>query len=144
MANYSVYKADGEWKAKRDGAARAGSSSPTQSDAIADARRFAAGSGGGDIAVTWVRRTRVGGALLDGTGDVPVAEDEERYELVVYDGAGNVLRTATALSAPAFTYTAAMQAEDFPSGGPGRIAVWQISAQVGRGFEASVDLEFMP
>ena len=52
MANYSVYKADdGEWKAKRDGAAQAGSSSPTQSDAIADARRFAAGSGGGDIAV---------------------------------------------------------------------------------------------
>jgi hypothetical protein len=52
-----------------------------------------AGEVGGDIAVTWVRRTRVGGALLDGTGDVPVAEDEERYELVVDDGAGNVLRT---------------------------------------------------
>src|SRR5690606_37725863 len=37
--------------------------------------------GGSDVAVTWVRRTRVGGALLDGTGDVPLAEDEERYEL---------------------------------------------------------------
>jgi hypothetical protein len=48
----------------------------------------------------------------------------------------------TDLSSPAFTYTAAMQAENFPSGGPGRIAVWQISAQVGRGFEASADLAF--
>jgi hypothetical protein len=104
--------------------------------------------------VTWVRRTRVGGALLDGTGDVPVAEDEERYELVVYDGAEpalgpakpdpGVLRTVTDLSSPAFTYTAAMQAADFPSGGPGRIAVWQISVQVGRGFEASADLAFAP
>jgi hypothetical protein len=37
-----------------------------------------------------------------------------------------------------------MQAADFPSGGPGRIAVWQISAQVGRGFEASADLAFAP
>jgi hypothetical protein len=99
--------------------------------------------GGGDIAVTWVRRTRVGGALLDGTGDVPVAEDEELYELVVHDGADNVLRTVPD-SSPAFTYTAAMQAVDFPSGGPGRIAVWQISAQVGRGFEASADLAFAP
>jgi hypothetical protein len=103
-----------------------------------------AGEVGEDIAVTWVRRTRVGGALLDGTGDVPVAEDEELYELVVYDGTDNVLRTVTDLSSPAFTYTAAMQAEDFPSGGPGRIAVFQISAQVGRGFEASADLEFAP
>jgi hypothetical protein len=50
----------------------------------------------------------------------------------------------TSLSSPALTYTAAMQAEDFPSGGPGRIVVWQISAQVGRGFEASVALEFAP
>ena len=99
---------------------------------------------GADIAVTWVRRTRVGGALLDGTGDVPVAEDEELYELAVYDDAGNLLRTETDLSAPAFTYTAAMQAEDFSGSGPGRIAVWQISAQVGRGFEASADLEFAP
>ena len=52
--------------------------------------------------------------------------------------------TVTDLFSPAFTYTAAMQAEDFSSGGPGRIAVWQISAQVGRGFEASVALEFAP
>jgi hypothetical protein len=103
-----------------------------------------AGEVGGNIAVTWVRRTRVGGALLDGTGDVPVSEDEELYELVVYDGADNVLRTVADLSAPAFTYTAAMQAEDLPGGGPGRIAVWQISSQVGRGFETSLDLEFAP
>ena len=94
--------------------------------------------------MTWVRRTRMGGALLDGTGDVPAAEDAELYELVVYDGADNVLRMVTGLSSPAFTYTAAMQAEDFPSGGPGRIAVWQISAQVGRGLAASADLEFTP
>jgi hypothetical protein len=73
-----------------------------------------------------------------------ISEDEERYELAVYDGAGDVLRTMTNLFTPAFTYTAAMQAEDFSIGGPGRIAVWQISAQVGRGFEASADLVFAP
>ena len=110
----------------------------------APAHLILAGEVGADIAVTWVRRTRVGGALLDGTGDVPVSEDQELYELALYDGAGNVLRTVTDLSSPAFTYTAAMQAEDFPGGGPGRIAVWQVSAQVGRGFEASAALEFAP
>ena len=62
--------------------------------------------------------------------------------MVVYDGADTVLRTVTDLSSPAFTYTAAMQAENFPSGGPGRIAVSQISAQVGRGFAASANLAF--
>jgi hypothetical protein len=100
--------------------------------------------GGGDVVFTWVRRTRVGGELVDGTGDVPVAEDEELYVLVVYDGSDTVLRTVTGLTSPAFTYTTAMQTADFPSGGPGRIAVYQISGQVGRGFEASDALEFAP
>ena len=36
---------------------------------------------GGDVVFTWVRRTRVGGELVDGTGEVPLAEDAEAYEL---------------------------------------------------------------
>lgn len=48
----------------------------------------------GDIAITWTRRTRVGGAWLDGIGDVPLAEDSESYDLdilVVREGAAGPL-----------------------------------------------------
>lgn len=34
-----------------------------------------------DLFVNWVRRTRIGGALQDGTGTVPLAEDVEKYDV---------------------------------------------------------------
>lgn len=36
---------------------------------------------GSDISMTWERRTRLGGAWLDGTGTVPLSEETENYEL---------------------------------------------------------------
>jgi hypothetical protein len=46
-----------------------------------------------------------------------------------------IRRTVTGLTSPTFTYTTAMQAEDFPEGYPASaFVVYQISAQVGRGF----------
>lgn len=36
-----------------------------------------------DIDITWVRRTRIGGAWLDGNGEVPLAEDFEQYDVEI-------------------------------------------------------------
>ncbi len=51
---------------------------------------------GGDLALSWIRRTRIGGDSWDGV-DVPLAEDEERYEIDILDGS-DVVRTLTATS----------------------------------------------
>ena len=66
---------------------------------------------------------------------MPVAEDAEAYELEILDGpGGTVLRTATGITAASFVYTT-MQSADFGSGQTElTFRVYQISAQVGRGF----------
>jgi hypothetical protein len=92
---------------------------------------------GADVTFTWVRRTRVGGELVDGTGEVPLAEDAEAYEVEILGPDDEVRRIVTGLMSPTFTYTTAMQAEDFPEGYPASaFVVYQISAQLGRGFGA--------
>jgi hypothetical protein len=90
---------------------------------------------GTDITFDWTRRTRVGGALKDSTGSVPLAEDTEEYEVEIYDGA-TLERTFTGLTTPTVTYTSAQQTADAWSGTPTEVSVivYQISAQVGRGF----------
>jgi hypothetical protein len=65
---------------------------------------------GGDLVLSWIRRTRVGGdAWL--ASDVPLAEEAESYEVDVLSGS-TVVRTL-ASSAPGVTYAAAEQAADF-------------------------------
>ena len=64
---------------------------------------------GGDVAISWLRRTRIGGDSWE-TPDVPLSEDAESYEVDILDGA-NVVRTLTA-STPAVVYAAAAQAAD--------------------------------
>jgi hypothetical protein len=81
-----------------------------------------------------VRRTRVGGDLKEGFGTVLLAKDAEEYETRDPGPDDYVRRTVTGLTSPTFTYTTAMQAEDFPEGYPASaFAVYQISAQVGPG-----------
>jgi hypothetical protein len=87
----------------------------------------------GDIALSWIRRTRFGG---DGwaAADVPLNEEREAYRLEILDG--TTLRRTIETSSPEHSYTAAEQAEDF--GGPAsaftaRIA--QLSAAAGAGHE---------
>ena len=105
----------------------------------------ASGSFGADITLSWVRRTRVGGDLQDGFGTVLLAEDTEEYEIEILGPDDDVRRTVTGLTSPTFTYTAAMQAEDFPEGYPASaFVVYQISAQVGRGFAARFDFPDAP
>ena len=96
----------------------------------------------GDLAIAWVRRTRLGGAWRDGTGTVPLGEASEAYEVDILDGPeGSVVRTITGLTSPAATYTAAQQTADL--GAPQamvHLRVVQLSAAVGRGFFANASL----
>lgn len=95
---------------------------------------------GSDLVLSWVRRTRIGGEWLDGTESVPLAEDTEAYEVDIYDGAA-VVRTLTA-STPSVTYTAAQIAADFGSTPDTlKFCVYQLSAQVGRGFGEVVTVQ---
>lgn len=104
---------------------------------------------GSDIQLSWVRRTRFGGELASYTGDVPLSEQAESYEVDIYNGAGNtVLRTlrvdngATPVANPGVLYTAAQIAADFGSAPASlNIAVYQISTVVGRGFGKMVNVK---
>lgn len=99
-------------------------------------------NGGGDLTITWVRRTRIGGDWRDGTGQVPLGEASESYELDVLDAPGGaVVRTITGLASPTAVYTAADQTADF--GAPQslvHVTVTQMSAVAGRGFPATASL----
>ncbi len=102
----------------------------------------AAAINGVDIDWTWVRRTRVGGAMID-LVDVPLSEDSESYELDIFasEAATSALRTL-ASSTEAVTYTDAQITTDFGSI-PATIWIelYQLSAQVGRGFARRREVE---
>ena len=90
----------------------------------------------GDWALSWVRRTRVGGAWTSGT-PIPLSEASEAYTLEILNGAA-VVRTIAGLITPAATWTAAQQTTDFGSGqATVAFRVFQISGAVGRGFAAA-------
>jgi hypothetical protein len=96
-------------------------------------------TGGGDLSITWVRRTRYSGEWRD-LIDVPLNEASEAYEVDVLDGAGQAVRTLSSTS-PSVVYTAAGQTADFgaPQGAL-EVAVYQVSAAVGRGFAGRATL----
>jgi hypothetical protein len=85
----------------------------------------------GDLAISWIRRTRLGGDSWD-AAEVPLGEETERYEVDILDGP-TVKRTLTATS-PTVTYTAAQQTTDFGSPQSSvSCRVFQISPVHGRG-----------
>jgi len=67
----------------------------------------------GDVAVSWVRRTRIEGDVWQ-SYEVPLGEDREAYFVRVSSG-GSVLREVEVLSSE-FAYTTAMQIADAASG----------------------------
>ncbi|KAB2911618.1 MAG: hypothetical protein F9K29_21985 [Hyphomicrobiaceae bacterium] len=84
-----------------------------------------------DLTISWIRRTRIGGDSWDAV-EVPLGEDEERYEVDILDGS-DVVRTLSSAT-PSVVYTAADQTADF--GYPQAaidVRVHQISAVLGRG-----------
>lgn len=99
---------------------------------------------GSDIAISWLRRTRVSGAAASNGGQdrAPLSESEESYSVDIYDAmAENVLRTlnvtytGSSPTSPGVTYTDAEYTADFGSK-PASInmRVYQLSGVVGRGF----------
>ncbi len=69
-------------------------------------------SGSGDWSIDATRRTRIGGANVDGT-DVPLGETGESWSCDIFDGV-DVVRTITEASLP-LTYSSADQTTDFGS-----------------------------
>ena len=49
--------------------------------------------GSQNLTIAWIRRTRVGGEWLDGTGTVPVSESSEAYEVDMLNGPPAVTKT---------------------------------------------------
>jgi hypothetical protein len=88
---------------------------------------------GGDIALSWIRRTRAFAGDNWALTEVPLGEAAEGYELDILNGAV-VVRTVSGLTAPAFIYTAAMQTADFGAlvSGPLALRIAQTGA-LGRG-----------
>jgi len=95
----------------------------------------------GALGISWIRRTR------DLAGDswvlpeVPLGEAVEAYDLEIRDPGGALLRTVGGLTAPGFTYTAAMIADDL--GGAATlltIRVFQIGL-LGRGTPAEISVQ---
>lgn len=100
---------------------------------------------GGDLTVTWNRRTRISGGWNMGSGveTVPLNEDSEYYEFYLINGDPEAFspndptkyHVKKVVTAPSVTITAeelATYGVDLT--GPVGVAVYQISAQVGRGF----------
>jgi hypothetical protein len=87
----------------------------------------------------WSRRTRFGGQWRDFV-DVPLNEESESYEVDFISVSSNaVVRTVTVDDATTVVYTAAQQTTDF--GAPQstiRVAIYQMSAIVGRGFPSEI------
>ena len=92
-----------------------------------------------DIDVTWKRRTRLSWTW-PASVPAPLGEIAEGYAVVVSIVGGADLRTITSSTATV-TYTAAMQAIDGTSPASAlRFTVYQVSATVGRGYPASIDI----
>jgi hypothetical protein len=95
-------------------------------------------AGTGDWALSWTRRTRVGGTWTSGAL-IPLGETTEEYEVEILNGS-TVVRTITGLTSATAAYTAAQQTTDFGApvaAGALDWRVYQISASVGRGFAAT-------
>ena len=78
-------------------------------------------TGGGDLLIRWVRRSRQGWAWLSG-GDTPLGEEQERYRLAI---AGTGFVRSAEPGEPSYLYTAAQRLED-GGAGPVEIEVAQI------------------
>ncbi|HVJ44709.1 MAG TPA: phage tail protein [Dongiaceae bacterium] len=103
---------------------------------------IAVAASGSDLNLTWVRRTRLGGGLFDGTGTVPLSETSEAYEIDILSGPGGIVkRTLSGLTSPAATYTGAQILADFGTSISSlTLKIYQLSGIVGRGFAKETTL----
>ena len=99
-----------------------------------------------DTVITWDRRSRIAHVIVDGTGDVPLNEASEAYEIDILDlNTGAVVRTVTGITSETYSYSDANATTDGYTTPPTRVRlkVYQISAVVGRGRtrDLTVDVE---
>lgn len=95
-------------------------------------------NGGGDLTITWIRRSRIG-TELPNSGDIPLDEPSEKYEVDILDGP-DVVRTIS-VTAPTASYTGAQQTTDFGAPQPSiNVRIYQIGQLVGRGTAAEATL----
>ncbi|MBK8745695.1 phage tail protein [Propionivibrio sp.] len=95
-----------------------------------------------DWTLTWIRRTRVGGAWRDYV-DATLSEATESYEVEIYSSGAytTIKRTLTGLSSATATYTSAQQVTDFGSNQATLyVKIYQISAVVGRGYPLTTSI----
>lgn len=89
----------------------------------------------GDWSIMWLRRGRIGQTLQSGT-DVALSETVEDYEIDVL--AGGIAQRTISVSTQSANYPEASQITDFGSAQTSlSIAVYQVSAQIGRGYGAA-------
>ncbi len=92
---------------------------------------------GGDLSVSWIRRTRVDGDNWN-SFDVPLGEDSELYSIRVVAPDNSVVRESYSV-VPNWTYSTALQAADAVTL-PYRIEVRQISQSYGAGLSTSCEI----
>ncbi len=92
----------------------------------------------GNLIVSWIRRTRIGGEWRDGV-DVPLSEAVEMYEVEVLDSV-DVVRTFS-VTTPMVTYSDAEQITDFGSvQAIVTVRIYQMSEKIGRGWPAVAEV----
>lgn len=84
----------------------------------------------GGVALTWIRRTRVGGDSWEGF-DVPLSEEREVYDVVISALDGTPVRRET-VAEPTFLYAAGQRDEDGTLAGF-HVAIAQVSSRFGAG-----------
>jgi len=93
--------------------------------------------GSGNLTVSWVRRTRIGGdnSWADGITEVPLGETSEAYQVDVLSGVGGTVLRTLVSGTPSVAYSAAQQTTDFGSlQSVVNLNVYMMSGVVGRGF----------
>ncbi|MFT6452576.1 MAG: hypothetical protein ACJA06_002078 [Halocynthiibacter sp.] len=103
---------------------------------FAPAHLNAARDSGGDLMITWVRRTRIDGDSWQSV-EVPLGEASEAYILRISQG-GSLIRSEN-ISSPAWVYTAAQQASDGVTGAF-TLEVAQVSDTFGAGLFRKVEI----
>ena len=91
----------------------------------------------GDVTITWIRRTRIGGDYWD-AGEVPLGEATEAYQVAILDAQGAEVGVLETMQ-PTATYTAAQQTAHGITW-PAPFRVYQVSALAGRGEVASDEI----
>jgi hypothetical protein len=79
----------------------------------------------GEWTISWIRRSRIGGATLNGQ-NIPLGETSESYKLQILDGAGVVLRTIEQ-AGKSYVYGIAEQVIDF--GAPVTTFAYKVAQQ---------------